>query len=206
MRYEFRRTALIASWVLTGTVCAPVYVLAQSTAPQSAAALPGANTTDPAAPFYIDISGIDFSTQPPTRDPLNPKYPPATELPDGAGALDRAQRQLYHWTHAQAGGRDAGGSRGAQGDGDFVHVVVGRQRDLPPEPCSRRERVQRSDSHGIDGWREGIESLSYLVIRTWTRTIWSIFPSLTCGASVHLSWSWGMAEPTMRRCSRHLII
>jgi len=44
---------------------------------------PGANTSNPSAPFYIDLSGLNFSTSPPTRDPKNPKYPAATELPDG---------------------------------------------------------------------------------------------------------------------------
>jgi hypothetical protein len=44
---------------------------------------PGANTTVSSAPFYIDTSGLDFKTLPPTRDPRNPNYPPATELPDG---------------------------------------------------------------------------------------------------------------------------
>ena len=44
---------------------------------------PGANTTDSSAPFYIDISGLDLKTSPPTRDPKNPNYPSATELPDG---------------------------------------------------------------------------------------------------------------------------
>lgn len=44
---------------------------------------PGANTSDPSAPFYIDTSGLDLKTSPPTRDPKNPNYPPATELPDG---------------------------------------------------------------------------------------------------------------------------
>src|ERR1700728_5018962 len=44
---------------------------------------PGANTTDSSAPFYIDISGLDFKTSPPTRDPKNLNYPSATELPDG---------------------------------------------------------------------------------------------------------------------------
>jgi len=29
---------------------------------------PGANTTDPSAPFYVDISGLDLKTLPPTRD------------------------------------------------------------------------------------------------------------------------------------------
>jgi enterochelin esterase-like enzyme len=43
----------------------------------------GANTKDPAAPFFIDLSGLDFKSLPPTRDPHNPNYPAATELPDG---------------------------------------------------------------------------------------------------------------------------
>jgi hypothetical protein len=43
----------------------------------------GANTGNPSAPFFIDLSGLDFKTSPPARDPHNPKYPNATELPDG---------------------------------------------------------------------------------------------------------------------------
>jgi hypothetical protein len=44
---------------------------------------PGANTTNPAAPFYIDLTGLNFATNPPTRDPHNANYPLATSLPDG---------------------------------------------------------------------------------------------------------------------------
>ncbi len=44
---------------------------------------PGANTTDKAAPFFIDTTGLDFSTKPPTRDPKSANYPRATDLPDG---------------------------------------------------------------------------------------------------------------------------
>ncbi len=44
---------------------------------------PGSNTTDPTAPFYIDLTGLDLTTAPPTRNPLSPNYPPATQLPDG---------------------------------------------------------------------------------------------------------------------------
>lgn len=44
----------------------------------------GANTTNPAAPFFINTQGLDLSTQPPTRNPINPDYPPATPLADGA--------------------------------------------------------------------------------------------------------------------------
>src|SRR4051794_23718037 len=43
----------------------------------------GANTTNPNAPFFIDLTGLDFSTTPPTRNPVTPNYPGATELPNG---------------------------------------------------------------------------------------------------------------------------
>jgi hypothetical protein len=44
---------------------------------------PQANTTERTAPFFIDTAGMDLKTAPPTRDPSNPNYPHATELPDG---------------------------------------------------------------------------------------------------------------------------
>jgi hypothetical protein len=50
---------------------------------QNMAVPPGANTADKSAPFFIDTTGLDFKTAPPTRDPSNPNYPHATELPDG---------------------------------------------------------------------------------------------------------------------------
>src|SRR5882757_5140532 len=51
---------------------------------QNMAVPPGANTSDKAAPFFIDTTGLDVKTAPPTRDPSNPNYPRATELADGA--------------------------------------------------------------------------------------------------------------------------
>src|SRR6266403_810775 len=69
-----RKIVSTAAVLFSGTVIP--YALAQN--------LPaGANTTDPSAPFYIDLTGLTFNTNPPTRDPFNPKYPPATELADG---------------------------------------------------------------------------------------------------------------------------
>jgi hypothetical protein len=44
---------------------------------------PGANAANKGEPFYIDTTGLDFKTQPPTRDPGNPRYPKAIELTDG---------------------------------------------------------------------------------------------------------------------------
>jgi hypothetical protein len=58
-------------------------LLANAAAAQTPGLKTGANTQDPAAPFFIDLSGLDFKTSPPTRDPHNPNYPNATELPDG---------------------------------------------------------------------------------------------------------------------------
>ena len=74
--------------VLVGTLMFAVWLiptaLAQTTCvTQNIAVPPGANTNDKAAPFFIDTTGLDFSTKPPTRDPSNPNYPRATELPDG---------------------------------------------------------------------------------------------------------------------------
>src|SRR3954451_23711903 len=50
---------------------------------QNMAVPPNANTTDKAAPFFIDTSGLDFKTTPPARDPTSANYPRAAELPDG---------------------------------------------------------------------------------------------------------------------------
>lgn len=68
--------------LLSGLLTTPV--IAQSACPPGNASVPpGANTTDPSAPFFIDTSGMTFTSTPPTRSPLNPNYPPAAELPDG---------------------------------------------------------------------------------------------------------------------------
>ncbi|MEA3090685.1 MAG: hypothetical protein QOJ04_2027, partial [Caballeronia sp.] len=66
-------TAAAAPAIAADTTC----VLPNASVPA------GANTTDPKAPFFIDTAGLDLKTTPPTRDPHNPNYPKATELPDG---------------------------------------------------------------------------------------------------------------------------
>jgi len=77
------------SAVLVGTLISvmppmPVALAQPACVTQNMAVPPGANTSDKAAPFFIDTTGLDFKTAPPTRDPSNPNYPRATELPDGA--------------------------------------------------------------------------------------------------------------------------
>src|SRR5260370_41298757 len=74
--------------VLGGTLMSAVWLIPAALAQtacvtQNMAVPPGANTSDNAAPFFIDTTGLDFSTNPPTRDPKNPNYPHPTELPDG---------------------------------------------------------------------------------------------------------------------------
>src|SRR4029453_4785116 len=76
--------------VLAGSLLAPVWLmphaLAQTQTPcvtQNMVVPPGANTSDKAAPFFIDTTGLDFKPQPPTPDPHSANHPRATELPDG---------------------------------------------------------------------------------------------------------------------------
>jgi hypothetical protein len=74
--------------VLTGTLMSAVWLIPAALAEtacvtQNMAVPAGANTSDKKAAFFIDTTGLDFKTAPPTRDPSNPNYPRATELPDG---------------------------------------------------------------------------------------------------------------------------
>ena len=68
---------IFAAWLIPGALAQTACVT------QNMAVPAGANTSDKAAPFFIDTTGLDFKTAPPTRDPSNPNYPRATELPDG---------------------------------------------------------------------------------------------------------------------------
>ena len=75
--------------VLAGTLISAVSLMSAAQAQtacvtQNMAVPPGANTSDKAAPFFIDTTGLDFKTAPPTRDPTSANYPNATELADGA--------------------------------------------------------------------------------------------------------------------------
>ncbi|MSP76885.1 MAG: esterase family protein [Rhodospirillaceae bacterium] len=77
-------TLVVLAGALMSVVGLIPAVLAQpACVTQNMAVPPSANSTDKAAPFFIDTTGLDFKTQPPTRDPANPNYPRATELPDG---------------------------------------------------------------------------------------------------------------------------
>lgn len=74
--------ATVSGMLLSGALIAPATT--QAACPTGNASVPaGANTTDRSAPFYIDTTGLDLNTSPPTRTPANPNYPPATALPDG---------------------------------------------------------------------------------------------------------------------------
>jgi hypothetical protein len=74
--------------VLTGALMSAVWFMPAALAEtacvtQNMAVPAGANTSNKAAPFFIDTTGLDFKTAPPTRGPSNPDYPRATELADG---------------------------------------------------------------------------------------------------------------------------
>ena len=75
--------AALAGMLLFVAWCIPPASAQAPCVTQNMGVPPNANTSDKAAPFFIDTTGLDFKTQPPTRDPANPNYPSATELADG---------------------------------------------------------------------------------------------------------------------------
>jgi hypothetical protein len=79
-----RKLLAVLAGALIPTVSLMPAALAQSPCvTQNMAVPPGANTSDKTAPFFIDTTGLDFKTAPPTRDPSHPNYPRASELSDG---------------------------------------------------------------------------------------------------------------------------
>ena len=70
-------TMIAAVWFVPAALAQPACVTQNMVVP------PNANTSDKAVPFFIDTTGLDFKTTPPTRDPMSANYPRATELPDG---------------------------------------------------------------------------------------------------------------------------
>ena len=78
------KTFAVLAATLVPAIAIASAAMAQPACVTSQAGMPaGANATDKAAPFFIDTTGLDFKTTPPTRDPSNPNYPRATELLDG---------------------------------------------------------------------------------------------------------------------------
>ena len=98
--------ALLVTSAISLTAVVSLEAAEQATPPTANAnanILSGANTTDPSGTFYVDTSGLDFRTSPPTRDPSNPKYPRARELPDGAvPAIGSAGNFVIGPTHPPA--------------------------------------------------------------------------------------------------------
>lgn len=68
---------LAASGLMPAAMAQPACVTQNFVVPS------GANASDKLAPFFIAPTGLDFTTQPPTRDPRSPHYVKVTELPDG---------------------------------------------------------------------------------------------------------------------------
>src|ERR1700730_2700145 len=89
--------AFLSVWLIPAAMAQPACVT------QNMAVPAGANTSDKAALFFIDTTGLDFKTAPPTRDPSNPNYPRATELPDGTLPPSGAEGNFISGpTHAPA--------------------------------------------------------------------------------------------------------
>lgn len=81
---KLKRIVVLTSWAALSLAWLSSTALAQPTCiPNNGAVPQKSNTTDRTAPFFIETTGLDASTTPPTRDPTNRAYVKATELPDG---------------------------------------------------------------------------------------------------------------------------
>ena len=151
--------AVLAGTLLSAAWCIPAALAQQPCVTQNLGVPPNANTTDKAAPFFIDTTGLDFKTQPPTRDPSNPNYPKATELADGTLPPAGAEGNfIIGPTHMPAPDTLAEG-RGAEGHGHLVHDLVEGQHDLQsrPDPRRRRGLRQQLDHEHDDGAGKQVE-------------------------------------------------
>ena len=170
-------TLLSAAWLIPAAMAQPACVT------QNMAVPAGANTSDKAAPFFIDTTGLDFKTAPPTRDPSNPNYPRATELPDGTLPPAGAEGNfIIGPTHAPAPETVAkdGVPRGTttsftMSSKDSVIYNPGLIRDDPPG-CSNGSIMATTTAPG---------DKSNMVVTTshpgtWTRTIDRLRPGELC--------------------------
>ena len=64
--------AVLMGALLSTTWGVPAVMAQPACVTQNMAVPAGGNTSDRAAPFFIDTTGLDFKTAPPTRDPSNP--------------------------------------------------------------------------------------------------------------------------------------
>jgi Putative esterase len=161
-------TLLSTAWVAPAVMAQPACVTSSAVVPA------GANTTDPSQSFFIDPTGLDFRTAPPTRDPSNPNYPRAMELPDGTLPPAGAEGNfIIGPTHAPAPETVAkdGVPRGTVtsftlSSKDSVIYNPGLIRDDPPN-CTNgsiyASRTVASDKSNL------IVSTSHP--GTWTRTV-----------------------------------
>src|ERR1043165_2734025 len=95
--------AALAGALISAASLMPAALAQPACVTQNMVVPPNANTSDKAAPFFIDTTGLDFKTTPPTRDPRSANYPPATELADGTLPAPGAEGNfIIGPTHAPA--------------------------------------------------------------------------------------------------------
>jgi hypothetical protein len=155
----------------------------------------GANTENPAAPFFIDLSGLDFKTSPPTRDPHNPQYPSATELPDGVLPATNAQGNFI------IGPSHAPGPETIVRDAPKGHVITFTMRSEDSviyNPGFVRDTSIKVDSTFLNDPSNLIVSTSHP--GTWTRSI-SVYvpkqPAATGSSPFMVVGDGGMFDATL---------
>ena len=150
--------------VLMGTLMSTIFgvpaVMAQPACVTQNMAVPaGANTGDKAQPFFIDTTGLDFSTKPPTRDPNEPELSARDGTARRDAAADRCRGQLHHRPDPCPRTRDRGEGRRSTRHDHLVHHLVEGERDLQSGPDPRRHTglLQQLDHDHDDGAGRQVE-------------------------------------------------
>ena len=130
--------AVLAGALMSAVSLIPAALAQAPCVTQNMAVPPGANTSDKAAPFFIDTTGLDFKTAPPTRDPSQPELSARDRASRRHAAAGRRRGQLHHRPDACARARDRRQGRRAARHDYVVHHLVEGQRDLQPRPDPRR--------------------------------------------------------------------
>ena len=176
--------------VLAGTLISAAWqmpaALAQTPCVTQNMAVPaGANTSDKAAPFFIDTTGLDFKTAPPTRDPSNPNYPSATELPDGTLPPPGAEGNfIIGPTHAPA--PETLAKEGVP-SGTTTSFTLSSKDSVIYNPGLIRDDPAGCNNGSIMVAATAPDDKSNMVVTTshpgtWTRTIDVYVPAHTCAA------------------------
>ena len=143
--------AALAGALISAVSLMPAALAQPACVTQNMVVPPGANTSDKAAPFFIDTTGLDFKTNAADARPVEPELSARDGAARRHAAAVRRRGEFHHRPDPRARARDRRQGRRAARHDHVVHVVLKGQRDLQPRPDPRRHAgLQQQFDHGDD--------------------------------------------------------